>query len=153
MIYFLRFKLIYLIISLIFLGIGGYSILMYGLNYSIDFTGGSVLEYRLKKQISKNELTDILDENEIELVSFEQKDKAIVFRTSPIDEKQEVVIRNSLQELSKNENFTVVRFETVGPTLGKETIKKLLKKRLKYGKKIAISNILELASQCKIMIP
>ena len=51
MINFLKFKIVYLIISVVVIGAGFFSIIKWGYQYSIDFVGGTNLVYQLNKKI------------------------------------------------------------------------------------------------------
>ena len=92
----MRYKLVYFVISIIFLGIGVFSLFKWGLNLGIDFTGGAVTEYKLTS-------------GEIETKSYGVKSD------------EEIA---SIREGYKKIGATELRFETVGPSIGPELIKK-----------------------------
>lgn len=98
MVNFLKYKFIYLIVSLTIISVGLFSIVKWGYRYSIDFVGGTNFEYKVKDKIY-TERTKALDQNEQKkmIAAIEKKMKTKVI---------------------------VLRLETVGPTLGKETIVK-----------------------------
>ncbi len=127
MIYFLRYKKIYFLISSIFLTLSVGSLAFWGLRPSIDFTGGSVLElslqenYKLQILNFKSELGD-LGEKLISVQSVGEENTLL--RLKPIGEKEKNEILSSLQEVLPS--IEVVRFETVGPTLGRELLTKTL---------------------------
>ena len=56
MIKFLKFTWLYVLISTIVIGSGLYSIVRYGFTYSIDFVGGSDIEYQLDKKTDLKKL-------------------------------------------------------------------------------------------------
>lgn len=126
MINFLKYKWLYFLISATVLILGFYSIITYGFNYSIDFVGGSLIEYQFNKQIKPKELLKIFEDNQIKVSSFQASSKnRFILRTAPIDEKTQEIIRKKIEKNYKIKT-TLLRLETVGPTLGKETTKKTI---------------------------
>ena len=82
MIDWMRYRLIYLVISALVIGIGVFSLFNWGLSLGIDFTGGTILEYRLPDggtKIIKSGLIDETKREEIkeEIVRFENVGPAI----------------------------------------------------------------------------
>lgn len=126
MINFLKYKWLYFLISGSILLVGFYSIITYGFNYSIDFVGGSLIEYRFDREIAKEKVTKIFKENGIKIFSLSSSSrKDITLKTTPIDEKTQERIKTKIEKNYKRK-ITLLRFETVGPTLGKETTKKTI---------------------------
>lgn len=125
MIDFLKFKFVYLGISAVVIAIGLFSIASYGYKYSIDFTGGSVIEYvvpsSVQQKITKPRILKI-EKNNVEIKSIEHKDGLLHVEASPIDDKVEALVRKEL--FNKTDKVKLVRLETVGPSLGKETVRK-----------------------------
>lgn len=91
-----KYRLLYLIISGIFIIPGVFSLLKYGMNLGIDFTGGVVVEY-------KKENGEIINQK-YAYESDEQTEK----------------IRNDIRTSGAQE----LKFEVVGPSVGPELIKK-----------------------------
>jgi protein-export membrane protein SecF len=123
MVNFLKYKIIYFLISLTVIGVGLFSIFKWGYYYSIDFVGGTNLEYQLEKNVDSSKIKDILKKTKVEVVYLEVKGKNIFLRVKSLDQNQEKNLKNNLEKnlLTK---ITVLKSETVGPTLGKETINK-----------------------------
>lgn len=96
MISWMKYKFVYFAISAIFLIAGTFSLVKWGLNLGIDFTGGVVTEYRLSN-------------GEIET------------KKSGIKTNEEI---DKIREDYKNINATELRFEVVGPSIGPDLIKK-----------------------------
>lgn len=125
----MRFKKLYFGISLFFLIPGFISLLVFGLKPSIDFTGGSLLEFQFKdsdlqanfeEEKFKEEMADYY-----EISSIQQSgDDQVIIRGKEIsnDTKSRVVD----QIMARYGLIDVLRFETVGPTLGAELLKKTL---------------------------
>lgn len=121
MINFLKYKLIYFLISTLVIGVGLFSIIKWGYRYSIDFVGGSNLEYRFNKTVTKKSINKVLQDNKIQSVYLEIKDKNLSLRTKPLEQTQENSLKTALEKNLKVK-VTVLRSETVGPTLGRETM-------------------------------
>ncbi len=123
MVDFLKYKWLYFAISVVVIGAGLFSIFKWGYKYSIDFVGGTNLEYQLEKKLTIDEVKKIFNQNKIEVVEINLKDKDLLVRTAPIDEKKEIALVKDLEGKLKTK-IAVLRSETVGPLLGKETIEK-----------------------------
>ena len=125
MINFLKYRWLYFLISFIVIGAGLFSIAKWGFRYSIDFTGGSNFEFQMNKVVSKDKMQKVLDLNKISVVSLKQQDNNIILRTKVLDQNKESLLKKDLEAKLKVK-ITVLRSETVGPTLGKEAINKTL---------------------------
>lgn len=120
MINFLKYKWLYFLISAIVIGAGLYSIIVYGFSFSIDFVGGSLIEYQFNKKVEEKDIKKIFSENKVKIFSLQViSDKTVLIRLIPIDEKKENLIRKTLENIFKMK-ISLLRFETVGPTLGQE---------------------------------
>ena len=107
------------------IGFGIYSIVTWGYHYSIDFVGGSNIEYRSTKPLKKNLIENIVKAEKGIISNISINNTSVSIQTQPIDEKQELKIRNSIENQAKVK-IELLRFETVGPTLGKETMNKTI---------------------------
>jgi len=157
MINFLKYRLLYLGISLAVLVPGVYSLLRWGFRPSIDFVGGTVIEISdFRFQIS--DLENALEEENIEIESIHQDNDIVTIRTKPIEREQweqvkvEIVSRSAIVETDLEQveivetgldpsaivetglkpvstpsaTLTELRFESVGPVLGRELLQKTL---------------------------
>ena len=122
---FLKFQKLYFAISTIVIGFGLYSIVTWGYHYSIGFVGGSNIEYRSTKPL-KSDLVEKIVKTEKGIINdISIVDTITIIQVQPLDEKQELKIRTSLEAQAKVK-IELLRFETVGPTLGKETMNKTI---------------------------
>lgn len=122
MINFLKFTKVYAVISALIIGIGLYAIFGLGMQFAIDFTGGSALEYETSQAVSEDAVRSYLTENEIEVEELNISDNSIALRSSPMNEVQEAGLREALA--ADGQEITIRQFDTVGPSLGQETIQK-----------------------------
>lgn len=129
MIRFIRYRWLYFLISGIAIIPGIFSLLTWGLKPSIDFTGGTLLELKFKQDIKIQKYEDIrkmLKKKGVETASIQPSGKGmIIIRTKPIFKNETEVIKTTVGKGFK-ENPQEIRFETVGPILGKELINKTI---------------------------
>src|SRR3989338_4700602 len=125
MIIFLKYRLLYFLISFIVISAGLSSIVKWGFRYSIDFTGGSNFEFQMNKVVEKSKIQKVLDLNKISVVSLKLQDKNMILRTKVLDQNKESSLKKDLEAKLKVK-ITVLRSETVGPILGREAINKTL---------------------------
>jgi preprotein translocase subunit SecF len=125
----MKYRNVYFAISCLVILPGLFSLARWGLRPAIDFTGGSLLVVRVAdmrafQPIQKTQLQDELKDL-YEISSVQQAgDKELLFRGKPITNDQKNDVLADLQK--KHGEVTEERFETVGPTLGKELIQKTL---------------------------
>lgn len=109
-------------ISLLVLIPGIIAILLWGLNLSIDFTGGSRLTLSFDNTVGNNQVQivdKILKTEKIKVAGIEKSNKLIFVRTSPIDSTQN---NKFISELSKEfKDVKQQEFEKVGPEIAQET--------------------------------
>ena len=115
-------KNLYFALSLIVVAPGLIALVLFGLNLSIDFTGGSRLTINFKDKVEKQEIDkikQIFNQENIRVYTIEQSKNQVLVRTSPIGQKQNIKFTNELTKNFKDAKET--EFETIGPTIGKET--------------------------------
>ena len=117
----MKFKPLYFGISLLFLLVSLYSIIFYGFNLSVEFTGGTSLTLSGLSQES-NLVAEAFSEYSPQIES--ETDSVLVIRTLRLSQDQTNQAVTFLQE--NNPDIQVADFETVGPALGQETLKKTL---------------------------
>lgn len=107
---------------IIFLGM----FLVKGLNYGIDFTGGSLIQLNYTDTITLADVNKKLDELEVEIpqlssigrkVQVSQTDNNVIIRTSEMNDSQTEKLLTSLQSLG---DYKLERSEQVGATIGEE---------------------------------
>lgn len=110
--------------------------LFWGLNWGIDFTGGSLMELEFKQNRPSNqEIKDTVSVLELGEINVRPtKEKNIILRMRDIDEETHQKVLLTVQQLGEVEEL---RFESVGPVIGQE-----LKKKSLYSIIIALIAIL-----------
>jgi len=95
----MKYRWLYLLISGTLIICGAFSVLKWGFNVGIDFTGGSLLEYKLPDGSVKSVKEKFIDQAKKEEIKF-----------------------NIEKEVGGS--VTEIKFENIGPTVGLETIKR-----------------------------
>src|SRR3972149_8383855 len=120
----MKFKMIYFAISLLFIGIGIYSLTSWGLRVGIDFTGGALVEYKFGREISTESALKKTQDLGIKVSSIQETgDKTYLFKLGSLESVDREKIKNALKEDSEG-NIEEIKFENVGPSVGKDLIKK-----------------------------
>ncbi len=111
----------YFAFSLILIVPGVISLLLWGLNLSIDFTGGTELTLSYPQKITEKTITQVrhaLVQEKIEVVNLQSSGNQVMVRTKPMNEKQDAKL---LQDLQKSTvKVKQDQFETIGPVIGNE---------------------------------
>ena len=122
----LKYKKIYFLISGMVIGLGIYSLLSWGLRLGLDFRGGTILEYRFGKEISADITKKAIEEEGIEVSSIQSLgDNTYLFKLPPVDISDKNKIKDVLSRISETQ-ADVLRYETVGPSVGPELVKKTI---------------------------
>jgi len=125
MIDFLKYKKFYFVLSSSLLIFSLVSLLLWGLRPSIDFTGGTLLGVKFERgNCRMDAIRGALGEKDPGLVLVQSSNDGCLLRFKPIDEAAKDRVLASLRE--KFGEVKVLRFETVGPTLGSELLVKTL---------------------------
>ncbi|OGE30834.1 protein-export membrane protein SecF [Candidatus Daviesbacteria bacterium RIFCSPHIGHO2_01_FULL_44_29] len=111
MLHLMRRKLLFFILSSLVILPGLFFLLTGGLKFGIDFTGGSLLEYKFEKTITKEELQQYG-------TVTKTGDNAFIIRTKPQDHNQLNTLKKELSD--KYGKFEASREENVGPIIGAE---------------------------------
>lgn len=118
---FTKYRYIYYILSGVLVSASVISLLIFGLRFGIEFKGGSILEVTYdENRPSPQEVRDKLSDLDLGQIIVQPTDSSsLIIRMKDIDEDthQEVLRRIGGQE---------ARFESIGPTIGKELKQKAI---------------------------
>lgn len=118
----IRHKKVYFAISLLVLIPGLVSLFLWGLNLSIDFTGGTRISFSYPREVTQTEIDKtrkIIEDQKVKVSVVEKSRNRLFVRTSPMDQKQNVAFTKELQK--SETQVKIDELATVGPTIGKET--------------------------------
>lgn len=121
----LKYSKIYFAISLFFIFIGAVSIFLWGLPLGIDFKGGTVAEYDFENSINTDFLKSELLQKEIEISSIQTtSDGNYILKIANTNDDLKQSLDNYIKEIYPELNFEQLRFESVGPSIGPDMLKK-----------------------------
>lgn len=124
MINFLKLQKLYFAISLVVISAGLFSILNFGYKNSIDFSGGTILEYKTSKAVAVDKLSARLKAQKLKVVEEEVNGKNLTLKFEALTSAQEKTVLNEVKK--DGGSVAILRAETVGATLGRETIVKTI---------------------------
>src|SRR5260221_2324383 len=119
----MHYRKIYFSISGIIIIAGLISIVLWGFKIGIDFKGGTIAEYKFENPISTEAVTQKLEEKDLAVASIQETgDKSYIFKLGAIDTEG----KNKLEDVIKglDDKAEELRFESVGPSIGPELVKK-----------------------------
>jgi len=122
----MKFKWLYFLISAFVIIPGIVSLFLYGLKPSIDFTGGTLLEYKFSQAFSPLIIKTTLETKGYEVNSIQESGENTYLLRMPPLEKGKVADLKAILGESFHQMPEEVRFETVGPTLGRELLVKTI---------------------------
>ncbi len=115
-------KYFYFLLSLIVIIPGVISLLLFGLNLSIDFTGGTMITVSVPKQADQstaNSVAGILQKEGLRVSSTQTSSNLVLVRTQLMDQAQDKRFVSDLGSQLKGAKQE--EFESIGPTIGAET--------------------------------
>lgn len=119
----IRHRKIFYTLSAIFVGFSIFATVFWGVNFGIDFVGGSILEIQTEG-LNKSQIQEELQKFEAELETTfsvrDTEDDGFIIRSKTITDDQKNTIMAGLSSLSPDFELQEIRFNTIGPTLGKE---------------------------------
>ncbi|MDD3679821.1 MAG: protein translocase subunit SecF [Candidatus Shapirobacteria bacterium] len=119
---FIKYRFVSFIFSGVLVLISLYGLIRFGLVLGVDFTGGSLVEVALDQEIEVSELKDRLTNFGLVVSQIQQtgSNSLLVRFEGNWEEKSRVLA------FFEAEGFQILRFETVGPTFGRELFRKAL---------------------------
>ncbi len=120
---FIKHRKIYYTVSVVILVIGLAFGLVRGLNYGIDFTGGTMVQIDMGKEVAMKEVEAVLDDRgiEAEVVYAGENNEQIMIRTvDAIENDERSALIADLQQEFGFDDSDILAQELFGPTVGKE---------------------------------
>jgi len=114
----MKYWWLYFVISLSIIIPGTFSLIKYGLKPSIDFTGGTVIVWEVIA--GEDQLREIAKNNDIEIRGITSKGTIWTISTPPLNRDVYQAYKLEIEGVKE------LSFDTVGPVLGSELIRKTL---------------------------
>lgn len=123
--HFIRLRKIWYAISLVIILPGLISLVFQGLNKGIDFTGGNLIELSYAKPVAVEMIRGAIASQKLEASRTVQKigETGYLIRTPHLTQDQNANLLGALGKLGES---TILRNESVGPTIGRELTMKAL---------------------------
>lgn len=133
----IKYKNIYLGISIVLVLLSVLMLITRGLNYGIDYTGGTVLQINTDSEFSLTDVQDkVLSDSRVEELNlgttstqlFNPGDgsKGVLIRTRFLEDVEEDVVLDVFEEKIGAIDREQLQVQKVGPTIGKELLKNAL---------------------------
>jgi len=120
----MKYRLFYLVLSALMIALSFYGIIRWSINLGVDFLGGAMIEYSFSEDVSTEDVSSSLNEEGFDVASVQIiGDGNILIRLAEVDVESRERIKGVLGELDGGE-VAEVRYESVGPSIGPELIKK-----------------------------
>src|ERR1700722_14722781 len=111
----------YFTFSLLIIIPGVISLFLWGLNLSIDFTGGSEMTFTYPQKVNEQLVSNVrksFEQKKIQIISLQKTTNQVIVRTKAMDSAQDAKV---LQDLQTNTGKVKQdQFETIGPVIGGE---------------------------------
>ncbi len=121
----MKYRYVYFLISALIVGAGIFGLLKWGVRLGIDFTGGTVVEYKVDRKLDFGQVTRRIEDVGIKLASIQEtSNETILLRLAPLTPEQKGEIHVVINEIGGN--ASELKYETVGPTIGPELTRKTL---------------------------
>ena len=132
---------LYFAVSLAVIIPGSYSLIRYGLKLGIDFTGGTNIVWS-SPDISEDVIRELANKKGIELKEVTKNNNTWTFRTAPMSQEEYQSFKldfldENVDLATKSNTFKELSYDTIGPSLGSELLRKTL-----YGISLAAGLIL-----------
>lgn len=122
----MKWRYVFICFSLVLLSISIGSLFFNGIQPSIDFIGGSLLEVESQKLIETDngQITELVkDQFEVGVIQQTQN-SSVILRGAFISNEAKIQVIDILREVDPD--LVELRFTTIGPTFGKEVLFKML---------------------------
>lgn len=117
----MKFRPLFFLVSSFMLLVSTYSIVRWNFVKGIDFVGGTVWE--IKTSQTKNQVSEIFGKQKTNIVSISSTGSdSYLLKLPPLSQDQKVGLSGSLKK--SDPRYTDLRYESLGPSLGKELLQK-----------------------------
>lgn len=120
----MKYNKFYFLVSLLVIGIGVISLIKWGMPIGVDFTGGSVIEYKIEKEVATESISEAIEALEVSVNSVQKtSDGSYLLKLESIQPDKEEEVQKRLESLSQG-SVEELKFESVGPAVGPELVRK-----------------------------
>jgi len=104
-------------ISIVIIAVGLISLLVQGLNYGVDFVGGTLLQFRFNREVEVEEVREALEGLNLAKSTVQRfSPQEVIIRSPKLSQEEQDQVEKTLGEAFGE--VTLVRVEDVGPAVG-----------------------------------
>lgn len=118
----MKFRPLFLFLSLFLILASIFSIIKWGFQLSVDFSGGSSWQVSLPSKPDDAQIKEVFAKNNIELISIAKNEDSFTLKFPNISLDQKEMLTQDFQKVDPD--FSNLQFDTLGPILGKELLMK-----------------------------
>ena len=121
--HFMRYKKIFYIISIVIMVVGLAFGVVRGLNYGIDFTGGTMIQMDMGKKVDVSDVEDAIKKYDLDpeiIYSGANNDQIVIRTIEALDSDERAEVIGTINETFGTTEDDVVAEELFGPSVGKE---------------------------------
>ncbi len=122
MIDFLKYKTLYFLFSFVIIAVGVFSIINWGYKFSIEFVGGGKIT--LKTNLDTEDISQILKDQETELISINKKNNVLQVQTEYIDDPAIQSFSKAVK--TKDNKAEILQVETIEPSFSLSLRQKMI---------------------------
>lgn len=101
---------------------------VWGLNWGVDFTGGSILEVQFSERPANDDVIKAIAQLDgkayLDATVSPSGDSETIIRSGPLSEAEHQALLQGLTKAFPKTTITEVRFDSIGPALGDELVQK-----------------------------
>lgn len=116
----MKFRPLFFTLSFFLLATSVFSIIKWGFVPSVDFIGGTVWEIKVNNSVGKSQIENIYRDQQISLTSISTNNNNYLIKSETISPEIKAKIENSISKIDSK--YQELKFESLGPSLGKELI-------------------------------
>ena len=120
----MKFRPLFYLISTMLIGVSIFSIIKWGFKASIDFAGGTIWEIKTPNITDQSKIEEVFKASNIPINSITKTSDSFLIKFANIDQDQKIKLSEAVQKIDKDASD--LRFETLGPVLGKELLQKTI---------------------------
>jgi len=118
----MKFRPLFFIFSSLLLISSLLSIIFWGFKPSIDFVGGAVWELNLPSSPEDSKIAEIFTKNNIDKLVIIKNNTKYHLEFKDINPDQKIILNDEIEKIDPD--FSELKFETLGATLGEELLRK-----------------------------
>lgn len=121
--HFIKYKKVFYIVSIAIIAVGLSFTVVRGLNYGIDFTGGTMIQMDMGQKVEISEVEDAIKDYDLDpeiIYSGEENEQVVIRTIESLNSDARAEVIDTINETFGTTEENVVAEELFGPSIGKE---------------------------------